>query len=136
MSNPLKSLADYSRLLAELANRPTVVRSTLAVWSVGPQLGLAEGEVAFINDLRLRAQQRLDFEAGLIIGYGYEVDRGGERLYWYDCFPHPNDPTLASTFPHHKHIQPDPRHNRVPAPGLTFNQPNLPLVIAEIEALL
>ncbi|MGQ9626402.1 MAG: toxin-antitoxin system TumE family protein [Anaerolineae bacterium] len=29
---------------------------------------------------------------------------GRERLYWYDDFPHPNDPILASTFPHHKHI--------------------------------
>jgi len=49
----------------------------------------------------------LDFDAGIIISYGYEVYRSEVRLYWYDDFPHPEDPTLASTMPHHKHIPPD-----------------------------
>lgn len=31
--------------------------------------------------------------------YGYEVWRGEERLYWYDCQPHPTDPTLADHAP-------------------------------------
>ncbi|MEK7832378.1 MAG: DUF6516 family protein [Acidobacteriota bacterium] len=70
----------------------------------------------------------------LITAYGYEVHRGEERLYWYDDFPHPNDPTLAATHPHHKHIPPDIKHNRIPAHGLSFTQPNLPLIVAEIEA--
>jgi len=31
--NPLKSLASYSRFVGELFHRPTVKRSTLAIWS-------------------------------------------------------------------------------------------------------
>lgn len=45
----------------------------------------------------------------------------------------PHIPELASTHPHHKHIQPNIKHNRVPAPGLSFDQPNLPFLIQEIE---
>ncbi|MEN8215749.1 MAG: hypothetical protein ABFS56_05115 [Pseudomonadota bacterium] len=33
---------------------------------------------------------------------------------------------LASTHPHHKHIPPDIKHNRIPAPILSFTHPNLP----------
>ena len=51
----------------------------------------------------------------------------------YDPQPHPNDPTLASTAPHHKHVPPDIKHHRIPAPGLSFDRPNLPLLIEEIE---
>jgi len=80
-------------------------------------------------------REELDFGAGLIASYGYKVYRGDERLYWYDDFPHPSDPALASTFPHHKHIPPDIKHNRVPAPELSFTQPNLPTLIREIEQL-
>jgi hypothetical protein len=44
-----------------------------------------------------------------------------------------DDLMLASTHPHHKHIFPDIKHHRVPAPGLSFDRPNLPVLIAEIE---
>lgn len=77
----------------------------------------------------------MDFDAGIIISYGYEVYRGEERLYWYDDFPHPNDPSLDSTMPHHKHIPPDIKHHRVPAPNMSFTQPNLPALIEEIEII-
>ncbi len=50
--------------------------------------------------------------------------------------PHPNDPTLASTLPHHKHVPPDIKHHRIPAPGLSFTKPNLPFLIEEIQAML
>jgi hypothetical protein len=40
---------------------------------------------------------------------------------------------LASTHPHHKHIPPDLKSNRVPAPEMSFVRPNLPHLIAEIE---
>jgi hypothetical protein len=42
--NPLGSLSNYSRFIAELLNRPTVVHSTLSVWSDSPYTGIAEGE--------------------------------------------------------------------------------------------
>ena len=44
-----------------------------------------------MNGLRLRMREEVDFDAGIIISYGYEVYRGEERLYWYDDFPHPSD---------------------------------------------
>lgn len=132
----LGSLAEYSRFVAELLDRPTVLRSTLAVWSVSPYTGVAEGKVFFPQGIRLRVVEGLDFEAALIASYGYEVYRHGERLYWYDDYPHPDDPALASTYPHHKHVPPDIRHHRVPAPAIRFDRPNLPVLIAEIERLL
>jgi len=57
-------------------------------------------------------------------------------LYWYDSQPHPNDPTVQSTYPHHKHIPPNMKHDRIPAPEMSFNQPNLPMLIREIENLI
>ncbi len=35
--------------------------------------------------------------------------------------------------PHHKHVPPDIKRNRIPAPALSFTRPNLPLLIEEIE---
>src|SRR5215470_17076370 len=121
--------------IAESFSRPNVKSSTVAVWSDSPYTGVAEGEVVFVNGLRLRMREEVDFDAGIIISYGYEVYRGEERLYWYDDFPHPNDPTLALTFPHHKHVPPDIKHHRIPAPELSYNRPNLPALINEIEEL-
>lgn len=133
--NSLASLADYSGFVAKLLDRSTVARSTVVVWSDSPFTGIAEGEVFFANGIRLRMREELDFDAALIASYGYEVYRGSERLFWYDDFPHPQDAALASTFPHHKHVPPDIRHHRVPAPNMSFNHPNLAVVLAEIEAL-
>jgi hypothetical protein len=64
------------------------------------------------------------------------VYQGEERLYWYDDFPHPHDSALASTFPHHKHVPPDIKRNRTPAPALSFTSPNLLFLIREIEELM
>ena len=72
----------------------------------------------------------------VIDGYGYEVWRGEEKLYWYDSQPHPNESSLQSTHPHHKHIPPDIKHHRIIAPTMSFNAPNLPALISEIEELL
>ena len=131
--NPLSSLSEYSRFVAELLGRSNVRSSTVAVWSDSPYTGVAEGEVLFTNGLRLRMREEVDLDARLITSYGYEVYRGEDRLYWYDDFPHPNDLTLASTHPHHKHIPPDIKHHRVPAANMSFTHPNLPALIHEIE---
>ena len=132
----LISLNDYSRFVVELLSRHPVERSTVSVWSASPYTGIAEGEVFFIDNIRLRIREELDFDTGLITSYGYEVYQGTERLYWYDDFPHPNGSSLASTFPHHKHVPPDIKSNRIPAPEMSFTQPNLPLLIQEIEGLI
>ncbi|MDE3068984.1 MAG: hypothetical protein KGJ60_15745 [Verrucomicrobiota bacterium] len=96
---------------------------------------MAEGEVYFRNGIRLRMREDPDFDAALIASYGCEVDRGSDRLFWYDDFPHPADQSPTSTFPHHKRVPPDIRRHRIPAPQIHFHRPNLPALIAEIEAL-
>ncbi len=72
----------------------------------------------------------------MIDEYGYEVWCGQDKLFWYDAQPHANDPALQRTYPHHKHIQPNMKNNRVPAPKNSFNSPNLPGLIREIESLI
>ena len=78
---PLTSLAEYSRFMAVVLSRPSVTRSTVAVWSDSPCTGIAEGEVFFARAIQLRLREELDFEAGLITAYGYEVYRGEDRLF-------------------------------------------------------
>jgi hypothetical protein len=134
-SNALESLDRYSRFIAELVDRPTVERSTLTIWPVSKYSGIAEGEVFLAGGYHLRIREELDFDAGIITAYGYEIYKGDERLYWYDDFPHPNDPTLASTHPHHKHVPPDIKHNRIPATEMSYSHPNLPVLILEVEDL-
>jgi len=133
IKNPLNSLDNYSRFIAELLNRPSVKDSTLSVWSDSPYTGVAEGDVFFTNGLRLRIREELDFMDNVISSYGYEVHLGRERIFWYDDFPHPKDSNLASTYPHHKHIPPNIKHNRIPAPGISFTHCNLPFIFQEIE---
>ena len=133
--HPLQSLAEYSRFVAEVLSQPAVQRSTVTVWSDSPYTGTAEGEVWFAGGIRLRLREELDFDARLITAYGYEVYRDEERLFWYDDFPHPGDLTLASSYPHHKHVPPDIKHHRIPAPGVCFTRPNLPVLMHEIGDL-
>ena len=85
--------------------------------------------------MRLGVREYLRFDLGLprILQYSYQLWRHGEKLYWYDSQPHPEDPALAATHPHHKHVAPDIKHNRLPAPNLSFTEANLPILIEEIE---
>jgi hypothetical protein len=136
MANPLKSLSEYSRFLAGEFERSTVERSTVTVWLVSKYTGIAEGEVFLVGGYRLRMREEIDFDEGIITAYGYEVYRGDKRIYWYDDFPHPNDSTLASTHPHHKHIPPDIKHHRIPAPNMSFSRPNMPVLLREIEEMI
>jgi hypothetical protein len=41
--------------------------------------------------------------------------------------------TLDSTLPHHKHVPPDIKHHRVPAPNMSFQRPNLAAIVQEIS---
>jgi len=81
-ANPLQALGDYSRFVAERLGQLDLTRSTVAVWSDSPYTGIAEGQGLFANGLRLRLRAEVDFEAGRIGSYGYEVYRGDERWYW------------------------------------------------------
>jgi len=71
-----------SRFVVEALGRTSVEKSILAVWADSPYTSMAEGEVFFLKDFRLRMREELDFDAGLMTSYGYEVYRDGERLYW------------------------------------------------------
>jgi hypothetical protein len=139
MTDPLRSPEDYELFLYSLSERfSSIRRSTLTFVRRGHSLARVSGEVLFEQDIRLVVLERLVFDRrpGLIEGYGYEVYQGQEKLYWYDPQPHPNDPELQSTHPHHKHVPPDIKHNRIPAPGMSFTRPNLPELIREIGELL
>lgn len=139
MSDPFRTLQDYELFLYTFPERfPSIRRSTLTLVRRGHSLARVTGEIFFDQDIRLVVLERLVFDRLplLIEGYGYEVWQGEEKLYWYDPQPHPNDPSLQSTHPHHKHVPPDIKHHRIPAPGMSFNAPNLPMLIEEIERLL
>ncbi len=135
----LTTIAEYELFVYNLRDTfPSILSSTLRVMRAGPASGRVVGILTFPNHLRLDVAELVDFDAGRleILQYGYVVWRGDERLYWYDSQPHPHNPTLATTDPHHKHIPPDIKHHRVPAPELSFTKSNLPFLIQEIEQLL
>lgn len=52
-----------------------------------------------------------------------------ECLRWYDPQPLLTVAELKATFPHHLHEPPDIKHNRKPAPGISFIEPNLSVLI-------
>lgn len=136
--NPLASAAEYELYVYRLPiTHRSILRSTLVVARLGASVARVTGEVTFDRDIRLLVWEHLQFgAASRIVQYGYEVWQGNERLYWYDSQPHPGDPNLQVTHPHHKHVPPDIKHHRIPAPGLSFDRPNLDVLIEEIEALM
>jgi len=139
MSNPLRTSEDYELFLYTLTEQfPAVRRSTVALIRRGATLARVTGELYFDHDVRLVVRERLVYHRLPVVidWYGYEVWRGNEKLYWYDSQPHPNDLNLESTHPHHKHIPPAIKHHRIPAPEMSFTQPNLPALIQEIETLI
>ena len=97
-----------------------------------------QGEINFKEGYGINLKERLSFDEGPVVieDYAYELRHKGEKIAWYDTQPHPDDPNLVSTHPHHKHIPPDIKHHRVPASDMSFNKPNLPALIREIEKLL
>lgn len=136
--NPFRSLHEYEEFIYTLQQRfPLIVMSTLAVVRRGALQARVVGELIFADGYKLVIRERLTSEDGdlRLERYSYEGWYNTDLLYWYDSQPHPNNPVLASTHPHHKHVPPDINHNRIPAPGLSFTEPNLPLLIAEIAQL-
>ena len=126
------TLAEYESLVYGLPDKyPEIVSSTVRIYGASALTAAVEGELEFNSGLRLRVAEAIDFSAGLIRKYGYTVYRGEDKIRWYDPQPHPNVPALAETFPHHYHESPDIKHNRCPAPGLSFHSPNLPALITD-----
>jgi hypothetical protein len=139
MNNPLRTPEDYELFLYTLTEQfPSIHRSTVTLVRLGATLARVAGELYFDQEVRAVVRERVLYHRlpAVIDWYGYEVWQGEKKLYWYDSQPHPNDPALQSTHPHHKHVPPDVKHHRIPAPEMSFTRPNLPVLIREIEALL
>jgi hypothetical protein len=133
----LSSVEAYSQAVYALLDlRDTVRQHTIRIYSRGARLGVLEGQIEFAEGLVLRVFERLDFARQRIMTYSYEIWRDQQQLCWYDPQEHPHDASLATSFPHHQHVPPDIKHHRVPAPRLSFDHPNLPFLIAEVERLL
>lgn len=130
------SRPEYERLLYTLPDQyPEILTCSLRLYTNGPTTAFVRGNVHFRNGLELRVFEYLDLSDGKFLDYSYTVFSQGERVRWYDPQPHPENSDLATTFPHHRHEPPDIKHNRVPAPGISFDAPNLPQVIADCVAL-
>ncbi|MDZ7361507.1 MAG: DUF6516 family protein [candidate division KSB1 bacterium] len=129
------NISQYESLVYNIqANSQYIEPSNLVLQRRGKFNCWLIGSIRFAKSFRLEIAEALDFTSeSFIRHYSYAVLRGDERLYWYDSQAHPNDPTLQSTHPHHKHIPPDIKHHRIPAPYLSFDKPNLPFPIREIE---
>lgn len=135
---PFQSLRDYEEYIYTLEQIfPIIQSSSLVVIRRGKRVATLQGELVFANGYRIVVRERLAFDDVVMIEeYGYELWRSTEKIAWYDSQPHPNDPTLASSHPHHKHVHPNIKRNRIPAPQIGFSQPNLPILIQEIEETL
>jgi hypothetical protein len=133
--NSFQSLHDYEEFVYTLQQRfPAIQSSSLVLVRRGKRVAVLQGELIFAHGYRVTIKERLSYEDAVMIeDYGYELWHNAEKIAWYDSQPHPNEPTLASTHPHHKHIPPNIKRNRIPAPQMSFTQPNLPALIQEIE---
>ena len=130
MTFPTRS--EYERLIYSLPHQSReVVSSSLRLYTRSSDTAVVRGSLNFRNGLELRVFEVLDFVAARISDYSYTVSRGEARIRWYDPQPHPEAPELQSTFPHHRHEPPDIKHNRQPAPGISFAAPNLETLIAD-----
>ncbi len=127
------SIENYEYIVYNLPYEyPQIEFSTLTLIRIGYSLCVLEGEIHFPNHVKLGVYEIVDFDNGAIEVYSYEVYRGDVKLYWYDSQPHPHDPSLASTHPHHKHIPPNIKHHRIPVGELSFASPNLSFLIKEV----
>jgi len=139
VSNLFRTPEDYELFLYTLAEQfPAINSSTVVFIRRGATLARVMGELRFEGNIRLVIRERILYQRLPLVldWYGYEVWHGQEKLYWYDSQPHPNNPELADNHPHHKHIPPNIKHNRIPAPNMSFTSPNLPALIEEIETLI
>lgn len=138
-NNPLRTSVDYELFIYTLGDIfPSIRRSTLTFIRRGASMARVSGELYFDHEFRMFIRERLVYNRLPMKTdwYGYEVWQGNKKLYWYDSQPHPQEPNLQITHPHHKHIHPDIKHNRIPAPEMSFNKPNLIALIKEIEVIL
>jgi hypothetical protein len=130
------SLNNYEAYVYSVQNLSSRIQtSTLILIQRGKYRAEVKGNISFTAGITLEVREILYFtSADFIKKYSYVVKKESNILYWYDPQPHPEDPDLQSTHPHHKHIPPDIKHHRIPASGLSFSEPNLTFLIREIES--
>jgi hypothetical protein len=116
------SRTQYEQLVYTLPARyPLIRHSTLVLVPPGLDTARLTGLITFGDDIVLCVYELLDLKQGVIQAYRYEVSRchppflqkplpeaaeycgigyaDKQKLYWYDSWPHSNDPALASSFP-------------------------------------
>lgn len=120
------SRADYEHFLYTIEQtHAEISSSSVHFYTISRKAGQVRGGIRFRNGLELRVFELIDLADGEILDYSYIVFYQGERVRWYDPQPHPENPALAGNFPHHRHEPPDIKHNRRPAPGISFATTNL-----------
>ncbi len=134
---PFPSRTEYEALVYALTTEfpDVIVSSTLRIYSTAPLTSNVEGQVQFANGLILDVQEVIDFRNERIVDYSYDVSFQGEKIRYYDPQPHPEIESLKSTFPHHRHDPPNIKQNRLPAPGISFDAPNLHTLIQDCVEL-
>lgn len=133
----INSYDEYAVFLSTLQGRfSSILSMKFEAYRTSSTRGSSAGTLIFRKEITLRFNEKINFAKKRLVDYGYTVYQAGEKLYYYDSQPHPDDPSIASTHPHHKHIPPDIKHHRIPAPGLSFDQSNLEFLIHEIEKTL
>lgn len=128
------TIEDYEHYIYTISSHfPEILISTLVLKRFGTATAKLEGKLYFQNEVELSILEVIDFSKNCIKSYSYEVYQNKEKQYWYDSWSHPLDESLAATDPHHKHVPPNIKHHRIPAPELAFDNPNLPFLIEEIK---
>lgn len=130
MQNPLASRELYEEYIYTIVERHVgISRSTLTLVPRSATVAHASGKVELASGLEVRVRETIDFEDARILDYSYEIRRGERILSWFDSQPHPDDPSLIESFPHHQHIPPDIKRHRIPAADLSFDRPNLDYLV-------
>lgn len=133
---PFPSRSEYESLIYNLRNQHSGIQeSTLRLFTVSTLTAIVQGEILFTNGLTLRILEVINFKSRQIQKYSYTVFHNNEKIRWYDPQPHPEIESLKSTFPHHRHEPPNIKQNRLPAPGISFDAPNLETLIRDCVEL-
>lgn len=139
MTDAFQNIENYELFLYTLTDRFSfITRSTIALIRRGATLARVAGEIYFEKGFRMVVRERILYHSTPIVvdWYGYEVWKDDQKLYRYDSQPHPDEPKLKTSYPHHKHIPPNLNKNRIPAPQMSFNRPNIPEILQEVEGLI
>ncbi len=132
----LLSRSEYEHYLYTLLPQHRQVdHCTLRLFTNSATTAVVRGQIELTNGLTVRVFEFLDLADETFLEYSYAIYDSEEIIRWYDAQPHPENPALKPTFPHHYHSPPDIKHNRQPASGISFNAPNLPAIINDCLAL-